>query len=53
MLTTSVSTSQQSTSVIGDKPNQPSGLNFPQRAFGKTSVVKRSFQAQQCSCLPK
>ena len=29
---------------IVDKPHQPSNFHFPQREFGKTSVVKRSFQ---------
>ena len=33
-----------STPEIGDKPHQPSNFHFPQREFGKTSVVKRSFQ---------
>ena len=33
-----------STPEIGDKPHQPSNFRFPQREFGKTSVVKRSFQ---------
>ena len=32
--------------AIGDKPHQPSCFRFPQRDFGKTSVVKRSFQRQ-------
>ena len=31
---------------IGDKAHQPSSFRFPQREFGKTSVVKRSFQRQ-------
>ena len=30
---------------IPDSPCQPSHISFPQRSFGKTSVVKRSFQA--------
>ena len=33
-----------SSPAIGDKPNQPSGFKFPLREFGKTLVVKRSFQ---------
>ena len=32
------------TPTIGDKAHQPSLFHFPQREFGKTSVVKRSFQ---------
>ena len=40
--------SQLPTQVIGDKPHQPSFFHFPQREFGKTSVVKRSFQRQWC-----
>ena len=32
-----------STPEIGDKPHQPSNFHFPQHEFGKTSVVKRSF----------
>ena len=31
---------------IGDKAHQPLNFSFPQREFGKSSVVKRSFQAQ-------
>ena len=33
-----------STSEIGYKPHQPSNFHFPQREYGKISVVKRSFQ---------
>ena len=33
-----------STPEIGDKPHQPFNFHFPQREFGKTSVVKCSFQ---------
>ena len=36
--------SKLSTPEIGDKPHQPSNFHFPQREFGKTSVVKRLFQ---------
>ena len=32
--------------AIGDKVHQPSSVHFPQRMFGKTSMVKRSFQRQ-------
>ena len=34
------------TPAIGDKAHQPSSFHFPQRVFGKTSMVKRSFQWQ-------
>lgn len=34
------------TPAIGDKPHQPRSFCFPQRKFGKTLVVKRSFQWQ-------
>ena len=34
------------TPAIGDKAHQPSSFHFPQRVFGKTSMVKRSFQRQ-------
>ena len=37
---------QLSTPVIGSSANQPRQHRFPQREFGKTSVVKRSFQQQ-------
>ena len=29
-----------------NKPNQPLQFDFPKRAFGKTKVVKRTFQLQ-------
>jgi hypothetical protein len=29
--------------AIGGKAHQPFSFHFPQRVFGKTSVVKRSF----------
>ena len=29
-------------------PNQPKTFKFPQRCFGKTNPVKRSFQAHGC-----
>ena len=32
--------------VVGDEPHQPKSFIFPQREFGKTSIVKRSFQCQ-------
>ena len=35
-----------STPVIGNKAHQPCSCKFPQRDFGKTSVVRRSFQRQ-------
>ena len=35
---------------IGDEPHQPRSFRFPQREFGKTSVVKRSFQQQWFKC---
>ena len=35
-----------SKSEISDKAHQPLNFSFPQREFGKSSVVKRSFQAQ-------
>ena len=31
---------------VGDTANQPLDFNFPKREFGKTKVVRRSFQAQ-------
>ena len=31
---------------VGDQPHQPRSFKFPQREFGKTSIVKRSFQPQ-------
>ena len=31
---------------IGERPHQPSKLNFPKRNFGSKSVVRRSFQPQ-------
>ena len=34
------------TPAIGDKAHQPCAFHFPQREFGKKSVVKRSFQSQ-------
>ena len=45
-MASSGSGSQLPTPAIGDKPHQPSFFHFPQREFGKTSVVKRSFQRQ-------
>ena len=30
---------------LPDKPHQPRIVNFPKRNFGKTKVVKRSFQS--------
>ena len=36
-----------SSSCDGDKPHQPKSLRFPHREFGKTSVVKCSFQHQR------
>ena len=32
------------TPLIGNKAHQPRKFQFPQREFGKTSIVKRSFQ---------
>ena len=46
MASSSGSSSQLPTPAIGDKAHQPSSFCFPQREFGKTSVVKRSFQRQ-------
>ena len=37
---------QLSTPSIGEKPNQPRSVNFPQREFGQKATVKRSFQPQ-------
>ena len=34
------------TPLIGNKAHQPRKFQFPQREFGKTSIVKRSFQQQ-------
>ena len=34
------------TPLIGNKAHQPRKFQFPQREFGKTSIVKRSFQKQ-------
>ena len=31
---------------VGDKPHQPLSFSFPKREFGKTIIVKRSFQSQ-------
>ena len=45
-MASSGSGSQLPTPAIGDKPHQPSFFHFPQREFGKASVVKRSFQRQ-------
>ena len=45
-MTSSHSGSQLPMPTIGDKAYQPSNFCFPQREFGKTSVVKRSFQPQ-------
>ena len=45
-MASSGSGSQLPTPVIGKKPHQPSFFHLPQRKFGKTSVVKRSFQRQ-------
>ena len=39
-------TSQLPTPVIGNKAYQPHTFQFPQHKFGKTSIVKRSFQRQ-------
>ena len=35
-----------------DKAHQPRNFQFPQREFGKTSIVKRSFQQQWFDCQP-
>ena len=42
----SCSSSNTETSVVDlqRKPHQPVNFNFPKRSFGKTKVVKRSFQ---------
>ena len=45
-MTSSRSGSQLPMPTIGDKAYQPSHLCFPRHEFGKTSVVKRSFQPQ-------
>ena len=37
--------SQLKTPPIANNPHQPSSFPFPKREFGKTKVVKRSFQA--------
>ena len=34
------------TPLIGNKAHQPRKFQFPRREFGKTSIVKRSFQQQ-------
>ena len=39
-----MSTSKLPLPAIGDSAHQPSNFRFPQREFGKSSVVKRSFQ---------
>ena len=47
MATSSIASSLQSQEVPGnpDSPHQPdSAFKFPKRAFGKTSVMHRSFQ---------
>ena len=31
---------------IGDKPSQPLSITFPKREYGKSIIVKRSFQSQ-------
>ena len=31
---------------LGEVPNQPRSLKFPQREFGRKTTVKRSFQPQ-------
>lgn len=41
-----------STPLIGEKPHQPLSFKFPKREFGKTSIVKRSFQPQWFSRWP-
>ena len=33
---------------LPEVPNQPKDLQFPQRSFGKTKIVKRSFQPSWC-----
>ena len=33
------------TPEVGENPHQPSDFNFPKREFGKSTIVKRSFQA--------
>ena len=35
-----------------DKAHQPRKFQFPQREFGKTSIVKCSFQQQWFDCQP-
>ena len=34
---------------IGDKPSQPLSISFPKREYGKSIIVKRSFQSQWLS----
>ena len=41
-----MSSSHSQVPAVGDKPNQPKSFIFPQREFGKTSIVKRLFQRQ-------
>ena len=47
-----MATTQLPTPVIGDKAHQPHTFRSPQREFGKSSVVKRSFQQQWFSRWP-
>ena len=42
----SVASSNHLTALADDKPNQPTKFHFPQREFGKASVVLRSFPPQ-------
>ena len=42
----SVASSNHLTVLADDKPNQRNKLHFPQREFGKASVVLRSFPPQ-------
>ncbi len=44
--TSSTASSSHLTALADDKPNQPTKFHFPQREFGKASVVFRSFQPQ-------
>ena len=45
-----MATPQLPTPVIGNKAYQPRTFQFSQREFGKTSIVKQSFQRQWFDC---
>ena len=39
--------------TISAEPHQPKRFNFHKREFGKKSIVKRSFQVDECMAIPK